>query len=83
MTKGRVLSCTDVFITPFTSSDALKAKLAEGNTFTTFITSKPVTEEEETPEDNTDSSDDEEFDAEWARAQQIIAESLVEEIEEV
>jgi HK97 family phage prohead protease len=40
-------------------------------------------EEEETPEDNTDSSDDEEFDAEWARAQQIIAESLVEEIEEV
>lgn len=39
--------------------------------------------EEETPEDNTDSSDDEEFDAEWARAQQIIAESLVEEIEEV
>ena len=38
--------------------------------------------EEETPEDNTDSSD-EEFDAEWARAQQIIAESLVEEIEEV
>ena len=39
--------------------------------------------EEETPEDNTDSSDDEEFDAEWIRAQQIIAESLVEEIEEV
>ena len=39
--------------------------------------------EEETPEDNTDSSDDEEFDAEWARAQQMIAESLVEEIEEV
>ena len=38
--------------------------------------------EEETPEDNTDSSD-EEFDAEWVRAQQIIAESLVEEIEEV
>src|SRR6056300_359290 len=38
--------------------------------------------EEETPEDNTDSCD-EEFDAEWARAQQIIAESLVEEIEEV
>ena len=39
--------------------------------------------EEETPEDNTDSSDDIDFDAEWARAQQIIAESLVEEIEEV
>jgi hypothetical protein len=38
--------------------------------------------EEETPEDNTDSSD-EEFDAEWVRAQQIIAESLAEEIEEV
>ena len=38
--------------------------------------------EEDTPEDNTDSSD-EEFDAEWARAQQIIAESLAEEIEEV
>ena len=38
--------------------------------------------EEETPEDNTDSSD-EEFDAEWVRAQQLIAESLVEEIEEV
>ena len=38
--------------------------------------------EEETPEDNTDSTD-EEFDAEWVRAQQIIAESLVEEIEEV
>ena len=38
--------------------------------------------EEETPEDNTDSSD-EEFDAEWARAQELIAESLVEEIEEV
>ena len=38
--------------------------------------------EEETPEDNTDSSD-EEFDAEWIRAQQIIAESLAEEIEEV
>ena len=38
--------------------------------------------EEETPEDNTESSDDE-FDAEWVRAQQIIAESLVEEIEEV
>jgi len=38
--------------------------------------------EEDTPEDNTDSSD-EEFDAEWVRAQQIIAESLVEEIEEV
>ena len=39
--------------------------------------------EEETPEDNTDSSDDIDFDAEWVRAQQIIAESLVEEIEEV
>ena len=39
--------------------------------------------EEETPEDNTDSSDDDEFDAEWVRAQQIIAESLVEEIQEV
>ena len=39
--------------------------------------------EEETPEDNTDSSDDIDFDAEWIRAQQIIAESLVEEIEEV
>ena len=39
--------------------------------------------EEETPEDNTDSLDDDEFDAEWVRAQQIIAESLVEEIEEV
>jgi HK97 family phage prohead protease len=38
--------------------------------------------EEDTPEDNTDSPD-EEFDAEWVRAQQIIAESLVEEIEEV
>jgi len=38
--------------------------------------------EEETPEDNTDSSD-EEFDAEWVRAQQLIAESLAEEIEEV
>lgn len=38
--------------------------------------------EEETPEDNTDSSD-EEFDAEWIRAQQLIAESLAEEIEEV
>jgi len=38
--------------------------------------------EEDTPEDNTDSLD-EEFDAEWVRAQQIIAESLVEEIEEV
>jgi HK97 family phage prohead protease len=38
--------------------------------------------EEDTPEDNTESSDDE-FDAEWVRAQQIIAESLVEEIEEV
>ena len=39
--------------------------------------------EEETPEDNTDSSDDIDFDAEWVRAQQLIAESLVEEIEEV
>ena len=38
--------------------------------------------EEDTPEDNTESADDE-FDAEWVRAQQIIAESLVEEIEEV
>ena len=38
--------------------------------------------EEDTPEDNTESTDDE-FDAEWVRAQQIIAESLVEEIEEV
>ena len=38
--------------------------------------------EEDTPEDNTESSD-EEFDAEWVRAQQIIAESLAEEIEEV
>lgn len=38
--------------------------------------------EEDTPEDNTDSSD-EEFDAEWIRAQQIIAESLAEEIDEV
>ena len=38
--------------------------------------------EEDTPEDNTESSDDE-FDAEWVRAQQIIAESLAEEIEEV
>ena len=38
--------------------------------------------EEETPEDNTDSSD-EEFDAEWVRAQELIAESLIEEIEEV
>ena len=41
-----------------------------------------IDEEEET-EDNTESSDDEEFDAEWVRAQQLIAESLVEEIEEV
>jgi len=39
--------------------------------------------EEETPEDNTDSLDDDEFDAEWARAQELITESLVEEIEEV
>ena len=39
--------------------------------------------EEETPEDNTDSSDDIDFDAEWVRAQELIAESLVEEIEEV
>jgi len=38
--------------------------------------------EEDTPEDNTDSSD-EEFDAEWVRAQELIAESLIEEIEEV
>lgn len=38
---------------------------------------------EETPEDNTDSSDDIDFDAEWIRAQELIAESLVEEIEEV
>ena len=38
--------------------------------------------EEETPEDNTDSFD-EEFDAEWVRAQELIAESLIEEIEEV
>ena len=39
--------------------------------------------EEDTPEDNTESSDDDDFDAEWVRAQQIIAESLAEEIEEV
>jgi HK97 family phage prohead protease len=39
--------------------------------------------EEETPEDNTESLDDEEFDAEWVRAQQLIAESLIEQIEEV
>ena len=38
---------------------------------------------EETPEDNTDSPDDIDFDAEWIRAQELIAESLVEEIEEV
>ena len=39
--------------------------------------------EEEQTEDNTESSEDEEFDAEWVRAQQLIAESLAEEIEEV
>ena len=39
--------------------------------------------EEDTPEDNTESANDEEFDAEWVRAQQLIAESLAEEIEEV
>ena len=39
--------------------------------------------EEDTPEDNTESDNDDEFDAEWARAQELIAESLIEEIEEV
>jgi len=39
--------------------------------------------EEEQTEDNTESPEDEEFDAEWVRAQQLIAESLAEEIEEV
>ena len=37
----------------------------------------------EDTEDNTDSAEDEEFDEEWIRAQQLIAESLAEEIEEV
>tara|TARA_Y100000114_G_scaffold44816_2_gene40475 strand:+ start:303 stop:1628 length:1326 start_codon:yes stop_codon:yes gene_type:complete len=53
-------------------------------------TEEPVVEEpesedseEDTPEDNTESANDEEFDAEWVRAQQLIAESLAEEIEEV
>ena len=37
----------------------------------------------EDTEDNTDSAEDEEFDEEWIRAQQLIAESLAEEIQEV
>ena len=50
------------------------------------VAEEPAAEPEdlvEDTEDNTDSAEDEEFDAEWIRAQQLIAESLAEEIEEV
>lgn len=50
------------------------------------VAEEPAAEPEdlvEDTEDNTDSAEDEEFDAEWVRAQQLIAESLAEEIEEV
>jgi len=50
------------------------------------VVEEPAAEPEdlvEDTEDNTDSAEDEEFDAEWIRAQQLIAESLAEEIEEV